>query len=1226
MRLPESDRHPNLLSPPGAAAEIPGVVEIDGSLGEGGGQVLRTSLSLSVLTGRPVRLTRIRARRAKPGLRAQHLKAVEAAGAVSRARIEGAALGSDALLFEPRGIHPGEFSFDIGTAGSTSLVLQTILVPLGFAGAPSTVVLTGGTHVPWSPCFHYLDLQWMPHLRRIGFEARLTLELAGFYPRGGGRIRAVIEPPAALAPLLLAERGSLVRIRGVSAVAGLDRRIAERQKRRALERLAGLRTAATIEVVDLPAGSPGTLLLLMAEFEHSRCCYCGLGARGKPAECVADEAADGLFSFLTADGAVDPWLADQLVLPLALVPAESRLRTAVVTGHLLTVAQVVKAFLPAQIEIAGDPGRPGTVRIRGVGLRLESRLKKAGGHDLPEGGRGAAKGPGMKKSRETLEPAARVSQNRAREESRMANTGRLSPELLCHSCDARQFSFETTEELETLSDVVGQPRAVEAVQFGIGIRQPGYNIFALGPEGMGKLTIVRRFLEQKAATEPTPSDWCYVNNFDDPQKPRVLRMPIGRGAELREDVARLIDELRAAIPAAFETEEYRARRQVIESEVKEKQQDAFEQLRSEAEKRGIAVAHTPTGLLLAPLRKNEVMSPEDFQKLPEEEHKRIEEEMAWVKDRLRAVMRELPEWEKTGRDKLKELNREVTMFAVGHLIEAVRKKYAELPEVEHFLGEMQQDVIESVDEFVAPAENPLAALIGAPQPEGKRGAAFLRRYQVNLLVGHDANHGSPVIYEDDPSFPNLVGKVEYMAHLGAVSTDFNLIRGGALHRANGGYLILDARKVLLQPYAWEGLKRCLRAREIQIKSLGQMLGLVSTMSLEPEPIPLQLKVVLIGERLLYYLLCQYDPDFNEFFKVAVDFDERMDRSEESNTLYARLVATLAREEKLSPLDRDAVARVIEHSSRLVGDAEKLSTHRMAVIDLLREADYWARQAGRPVIGAPDVQRAIDSQIYRSDRVRERLQEEIRRGTILIDTAGEKVGQVNGLSVIGLGKFSFGQPSRITARVRLGKGEVVDIEREVELSGPIHSKGVLILSGFLGARYAIDHPLSLSASLVFEQSYGLVEGDSASSAELYALLSALSGAPIRQSLAVTGSVNQHGQVQAIGGVNEKIEGFFDVCGARGLSGDQGVLIPASNVKHLMLRRDVVEAVRAEKFHIYSVETINQGIEILTGVPAGERDAAGKFPPGSINARVEERLVELAEKRVEALRKIQPENQA
>ena len=807
----------------------------------------------------------------------------------------------------------------------------------------------------------------------------------------------------------------------------------------------------------------------------------------------------------------------------------------------------------------------------------------------------------------------------------MANTGRLAPEQLCQPCAAKQFSFETTDELKDLAEVVGQDRAVEATRFGIGIRQPGYNLFLLGPEGMGKQTIVRRFLEERAATEPTPSDWCYVNNFDETQEPRALRLPTGLGGKLREDVARLLEELRATIPAAFETEEYRARRQVIEQEVKEKQQEAFEHLRGEAEKRGIAVAHAPTGIVLAPLRNGEMISPEDFEKLPEEEHKKIESNLGWVREQLRAVMREIPEWEKAGRDKLKALNDEVSLFAVGHMIEALRKKYAEHAEIVDFLNAMQEDIVANVDEFLTQPESPLAMLAGITQPEGKRGSPFLRRYQVNLLVGHDADHGAPVIYEDDPSFANLVGKVEYIAHLGALSTDFNLIRAGALHRANGGYLILDARKVLMQPYAWEGLKRALRSSEIQIKSLGQMLGVVSALSLEPEPIPLEVKVVLLGERLLYYLLCQYDPDFNEFFKVAVDFNERMNRSPEHQELFARLIATLVREEKLQALDRAAVARVIEHSARRVGDSEKLSTHRMELIDLLREADYWAREAGRPVTGGADVQRAIDAQIRRADRVRERIQEEIHRGTILIDTAGEQVGQVNGLSVLELGTFAFGQPSRITARVRLGKGEVVDIEREVELSGPIHSKGVLILSGFLGARYAIDRPLSLSASLVFEQSYGMVDGDSASSAELCALLSALSGAPIRQSLAVTGSVNQRGQVQAIGGGNEKIEGFFDVCRARELTGEQGVLIPASNVKNLMLRRDVVDAVREGKFQVHAVETIDQGIEILTGVPAGERDASGNFPAGTINQRVEARLVELAEKRLEALKKIQAEGE-
>jgi len=797
----------------------------------------------------------------------------------------------------------------------------------------------------------------------------------------------------------------------------------------------------------------------------------------------------------------------------------------------------------------------------------------------------------------------------------MADNKALSPETLYRRCDPQQFTFETTSDLEDLKEIIGQARAVDAVRFGIGMRREGYNLFSLGPAGLGKHSIVSYFLKRQAASEPTPHDWCYVNSFDQPQKPRALSLPSGQGVTLRADIERLVEELRSAVLAAFETEDYRTRRQAIEGEVKERDEKAFEAIRSEAEQKGIAMLRTPTGLVFAPVQKGEVLSPEEFERRPEEERHRLEAEMEEFQKKLQSIMREAPQWGRQGREKLRELNREVATFAVGHLIDELRKNYAPLPEVVTHLNAMQQDVIENVDEFLSPSESPLAALIGIPQRRAEMSSAFLRRYQVNLLVAHSENQGAPVVYEDNPTYQNLVGQVEYTAHLGALVTDFNLIRPGALHRANGGFLVLDAHKVLLQPYAWEGLKRALRSLEIRIESLGQMLSLISTVSLEPQPIPLSVKVVLIGERLIYYLLSHFDPEFNELFKVAVDFEETMDRSADSSLLYARFIATMVRQEGLLPFDRAAVARVVEQSARVAGDAEELSTHRRTVADLLREADYWAREANRPVVSANDVQRAIDAQVHRADRVQQRLQQQVRRGTILIDTQGEKVGQVNGLSVVQLGQFTFGHPSRITARVRLGKGEVIDIEREVELGGPIHSKGVLILSGFLGARYVIDRPLSLSASLVFEQSYGGVEGDSASSAELYALLSALAEAPIKQSLAVTGSVNQHGQVQAIGGVNEKVEGFFDLCQARGLTGDQGVLIPASNVRHLMLKQDVVQAVRAGQFHMYAVETIDKGIEILTGLSAGERDPAGKFPNGSINQRVEARLAELAEKRLQ-----------
>jgi lon-related putative ATP-dependent protease len=521
------------------------------------------------------------------------------------------------------------------------------------------------------------------------------------------------------------------------------------------------------------------------------------------------------------------------------------------------------------------------------------------------------------------------------------------------------------------------------------------------------------------------------------------------------------------------------------------------------------------------------------------------------------------------------------------------------------LDAVEHDLIETADQFV-PGPGPAAG--GGPAAQD--GDCF-RRYWVNLLVDHGDSRGAPVVYEDHPAFQNLLGRIEYVAQLGALVTDFNLIKAGALHRANGGYLVLDARRVLLQPFAWEELKRVLRARELRIESLAQSLGLISTVSLEPEPIPLDLKVVLVGDRLLYYLLCELDPDFGELFKVPVDFADEVERTPESMGRFARLLATIVARDQLRPLERDGVARVVERASRLVDDARKLSIHMHTISDLVREADHFAAENGRATITRDDVQQALDAQVHRADRLRERVYEAIRRGTILIDTDAATIGQVNGLVVSSLGGFTFGRPVRISARIRLGRGEVVDIEREVEFGGPVHAKGVLILAGFLGARFAAERPLTLHASLVFEQSYGPVEGDSASAAELCALLSALAEVPLRQSLAVTGSVNQHGQIQAIGAVNEKIEGFFDVCRERGLSGEQGVLIPRANVEHLMLRDDVIEAVRGGRFRIFAVETVDQGIELLTGREAGGRGPDGSYPEGSINRLVEARLAAMAE---------------
>ncbi|MGE5240416.1 MAG: Lon protease family protein [Bacteroidota bacterium] len=787
----------------------------------------------------------------------------------------------------------------------------------------------------------------------------------------------------------------------------------------------------------------------------------------------------------------------------------------------------------------------------------------------------------------------------------------LDAASLCAHCDPNRLTFETTAELADLAEVIGQPRATDAIQFGIGIRRDGYNLFVLGAPGTGRHTVARQFLERRAATESVPSDWCYVNNFKQPHKPRALRLPAGQGVQLRDDMAGLMEDLRSAIPAAFESEEYRARHQELEQELKERQEQAFEELRKQAEEHHIALIRTPSGMAFAPTRKGEVLNPEEFRKLPEAEQKRIEAVVSTLEEQLARIIHQFPQWRREGQQRLRDLDRDVTMSAVEHLLDELRKKYAALPEVVRYLDEAQEAVIENSDDFRRTEEGGEMTFLGIPIPRSLTGTASLRRFQVNVLIDHCATRGAPVIYEDSPSYQALIGRVEHLAQMGALVTDFTLIKPGALLRANGGYLILDARKVLMQPYAWEGLKRVLSSRQARIESLGQALSLVSTVSLEPEPIPLDVKVVLVGEQLLYYLLYYYDPDFRELFKVAADFEDNMARREDSDMLYARLVATLARREGLLALDRQACARVIEHGARLAADTEKLSIRLRDISDLLREADYWARQAKRDVVTGEDVQRALDAKVYRSDRVRERIQEEIRRGTLLIDTTGGRVGQVNGLSVVMLGDFMFGHPSRITAQARLGKGEVLDIQREIELGGPIHSKGVMILAGFLGARYAAGRPLSLSASLAFEQTYGEVEGDSASSAELYALLSALAETPIRQSLAVTGSVNQHGEIQAIGGVNEKIEGYFDVCRARGLTGDQGVLIPAANVKHLMLRHDVVEACAQGKFHVYPVTTVDEGIELLTGVAAGERDDEGLFPDDTINQRVEVKLLVFAE---------------
>ena len=770
--------------------------------------------------------------------------------------------------------------------------------------------------------------------------------------------------------------------------------------------------------------------------------------------------------------------------------------------------------------------------------------------------------------------------------------------LLRRRSGADELPFQLSSELADAPAMIGQERAAEAVAFALRMRRKGYNVYALGPAGSGRHSLVDDLLRRSAAGEAIPGDWCYVNNFADAQKPHCLELPAGQGAALADAMKRLVAELRVSLPAAFERDEYRARREVIDQQQKSHSEESFGGLQQRVSAKGISLIRTPMGLALAPTRDGKVMAPEDFEALPEEERNRLQHDMEEAQGELETIMRQIPQWEREHRDALRELNRDTTGFVVSGLMGELRRDFADLPDVLEYFDAVERDIKENVDDFLSQQQPQQAG----PQPPGPPMSATaqaamedmrFRRYQVNVIVDNgnrlkNGQKGAPVIYEDNPTYQNLVGRTEYLARFGALITDFNLIQPGALHRANGGYLILDAERLLAAPYSWPALKRALHSSEIRIESIEQALNLATTVSLQPEPIPLDIKIVLVGSPLLYYMLSQQDEDFADLFHIAADFDDRVARTGEASLLYARVVATIIRREHLRAFDRDAVAGIIEQAARLAGDADRLSTSLRATIALLQEADQLAADAGKEVVGATEVQAAIDAQLRRGDRIYRRMQEEIARHTIRIETGGAVVGQINGLSVISLGAVAFGNPTRITAQVRMGRGEVVDIEREVQLGGPLHSKGVLILTGFLGGRFGGGRPLSLHASLVFEQSYGGVDGDSASAAELFALLSALSEVPIRQCFAVTGSVDQHGLIQAIGGANEKIEGFFDLCRAAGLTGEQGCLIPASNVKHLMLRADVVAACEAGKFRVIPMETIDQGFAILTGVPTETTD--------------------------------------
>ena len=776
----------------------------------------------------------------------------------------------------------------------------------------------------------------------------------------------------------------------------------------------------------------------------------------------------------------------------------------------------------------------------------------------------------------------------------------LPIDQLYRKTDPSSLKFATTVELEPIDGLVGQARALEAIRFGTEVDQTGFNLFVIGPSGARMQDAVKSVLAEEASAKPRPSDWVYVNNFADPDKPSAIELPAGRARGFQMAMHKLIDDLKTALPAVFQSEDYQTRRSAIDESFQKKQGEAFSGLHDKAAQRDIIIVRTPLGFALAPAKNGQVVPPEEFSTWPDEKREKVQTTIQVLEKDLEHIVHQIPQWEKERRDEIRQLNRDTAKYAVDQLIEEAKQAFGDIPRVIQHIETVRADLIENVAIFIVKGED------AEPEPAHLKAGNPFDRYEVNLFVAQDDSPGAPIIEELHPTLGNLIGRIEYVQVRGALVTNFRLIKAGTIHRANGGYLLLDARSILLEPFSWMALKRTLRRGEIAIEDIARFLGWTSTVSLEPDPIPLKLKVILFGDRLLYFLLAALDPETAEHFKVLADFENDFARTPENEAILARLVSTLARRDGLRPLDCEAVALVLEYAARLADHAHKLSLVVEQIRDVLIEADHSARKAKRDATTHADVDTALNARIHRAARLRDRAQEAILQRVALIDTAGVHVGQVNGLSVIELGGFAFGRPTRITCQVRPGTGKVVDIEREVELGGPIHSKGVLILSGFLAGRYALDTPMSLFASLVFEQSYAGVEGDSASSAELYALLSALADVPLRQDLAVTGSVNQHGEIQAIGGVNEKIEGFFDICRARGLTGTQGVLIPQANVQHLMLRKDVIDACGAGRFAVYPIAHASEGITLLTGVSAGERGPDGIYAPGSINRRVEDRL--------------------
>ena len=784
-------------------------------------------------------------------------------------------------------------------------------------------------------------------------------------------------------------------------------------------------------------------------------------------------------------------------------------------------------------------------------------------------------------------------------------TRKLKADEVRNVCDPDSLGFESTEGLEPVQTIIGQSRALQAIQFGLGIQNYGFNIYAAGLPGTGKRTAIVAFLERIAKDKEVPYDWCYMHNFQDSYRPKALKLKAGTGIQFQKDMKKFIESAQSEVRKAFESDDYVKRRDAIAHTFNEKREKLFNQLNQMAHDKGFAIQMSPMGLLLIPIVNGKPLSEQEILALVPQQKEELAKKREAIQDQIKEAMGQMRNWDREGSEQIEKMDEEVVKFVLDAPIEELTRKYGENPDVAEYLKSVEKDIIENMNLFRSPSEpdpaNPFARMAAIQT---------FRKYEVNVLVDNSHLKGAPVIIETNPTFNNLVGRLEKEAYFGAVSGDFTMIRPGSLHKANGGYLVVRIDDVLRNLLSWDILKRSLREKKIIIEDLAERFGFLSMKSILPEPIPLNIKVIIIGENMYYHLLYSVDREFAELFKVKADFDSRMELNKENLKQYNCTLCAVCGKENLRHLDKKAVAKIIEHSSRLAEDQHKLSTRFAEIADIIREANYWASNDGVKLISGEHVSKAIEQKVYRSNLIYEHIREMIERDVLKIDTKGKAVGQVNGLSVIAFGDLYFGRPSRITASIAAGREGVVDIEREAKLGGPIHTKGVLILNGVMAERYATATPLSLSARLVFEQSYEEVEGDSASTTELYALLSALANVPIKQGIAVTGSINQKGEVQAIGGANQKIEGFYDVCKAKGLTGEQGVIIPESNAQNLMLREDVVEAIKKGKFIVYSVKNVDEGIEILTGVKAGKRLKSGKFQKDSINSMVQARLEQLA----------------